>query len=72
MKKLIIAVAAIATLVAGAVYAKDIVTLKVSSYSLSMDAFPDNSIKKFVDGNNICYVYAGGAAGGGISCLKVK
>lgn len=73
MKKIIIGLV-IGLSLAGTVTfaAKENKKAKVDSYLIEGDLFrADGSIKKFIDGNNVCYTLQGGN-GAGISCLKIK
>lgn len=61
MKKIIIIVAIVSLFIGIGASALELKTLKVNSWVLKMDVFtsPNNIVKKFIDGNNTCYVITG-------------
>lgn len=68
MKKYLIAAIAVVFLFGTVAYAKELVKINVTTAVLVGDALPNGLVKRFIDGNNVCYIYQGGSPS--ISCLK--
>lgn len=65
MKKIILFLGILFLLFAIGTYAKEFTKVKVSSFLVEAEVFPQGGIKKIVDGMNVCYTYQTT-----ISCLK--
>lgn len=69
MKKIIIIVAVVSLFIGGGVFAaKQFTTVKATSTAMmEIDLLPVFTVKKFTDGNIVCYLANNGTS---MSCLK--